>query len=160
MTVLSARRGSAAALFLIAIAVLLTSLVGSAAARPTAPAGADSAAFKFKTFHTPSGNIQCGIVKSGGRWSIRCDTYERDWSPPPKDCVDGDNGGSIGMGGKSRPRFICVSDAIDPPGKTLKYGKKLSFGPFLCKSKVKGLKCWNKLGRGFFVSKQSYNFFY
>ena len=42
------------------------------------------------------------------------------------------------MGGKARLRFICVSDALNN-GKTLTYGKSLSYGPFYCKSKVKGL---------------------
>jgi hypothetical protein len=143
----------------------LTVLVGLLLAPPANGApnvnagGAVGAAFKFKSFKTPSGNIQCGIVKSGGRWSIRCDVYEHDWTAPPqkKPCVEGDYGSSLSMGGKAKPKFICVSDAIGAT-KVLKYGKKLEFGPFVCKSKRKGLKCENKLDRGWFLSRQTYRF--
>jgi hypothetical protein len=125
-----------------------------------ASAATGAAAFKYKMFKTPSGNIQCVMLKSGGRWSMRCDVYEHDWTAPPRSrpCEAGDYGSSVSMGGKARPRFICVSDAIGAT-RVLKYGKKLDYGPFLCKSKRKGLKCWNKRDRGWFLSKQRYRFF-
>lgn len=157
MTTSIAHRGLAAVV--IAIAVLLSGLLaGAASARPTAPASAD-AGFKYRMFKTPSGNIECVMYKSGGRWGMRCDVFEHDWTAPPKHCEEGDAGSSVGMGGKARPRFICVSDAIGAE-KVLQYGKTKSYGPFTCKSKRSGLKCWNKLGRGWKLSRESYRFWY
>ncbi len=136
-------------------------LPAAAAPAPTTSAAVTSSAVAYKTkfFHTPSGNIGCGIIKAQGRWSIRCDVKEHDWmAPSGKTCTEGDYGSSLGMGGKARPRFICVSDALNN-GKTLTYGKSLSYGPFYCKSKVKGLKCWNKRAHGWFLSRQTYRLF-
>ncbi len=135
-----------------------TGVLLPAAAAP-APTVSPAAAYKVKFFHTPSGNIGCGMIKSSGRWSIRCDVDEHNWvAPAGGTCTVGDYGSSLGMGGKARPRFICVSDALNS-GKTLSYGKSLSYGPFFCKSKVKGLKCWNKRAHGWFLSRQTYRLF-
>lgn len=139
---------------------------GSAATTPAAVAPTSAVqtaapqAFKMKFFKTPSGNIRCGMFKSGGKWSMRCDIYEHSWvAPGPNPCGGtGDYGSSVGMGGKARPKFICVSDAIDN-GKTLTYGKSLSYGPFFCKSRPKGLTCYNGKGHGWFLSRETVRFF-
>ncbi|MFN8126654.1 MAG: DUF6636 domain-containing protein [Candidatus Nanopelagicales bacterium] len=114
---------------------------------------------RSKFFHTPSGNIRCGMLKAQGRWSMRCDINQHDWrAPSGQTCREGDYGSSVGMGGKAASRFVCVSDALNP-GKALPYGHSLSYGPFFCKSKVKGLKCWNKNAHGWFLSRQRYDLF-
>lgn len=120
-----------------------------------APAG-----IKVEFFKTPSENIRCGMFKSGGKWSMRCDVYEHSWvAPGPDPCGGtGDYGSSVGMGSKNRPKFLCVSDAMDN-GRTLTYGSTLTYGPFFCRSRPKGLKCYNGRGHGWFLSKESYRFF-
>lgn len=156
-----------------AIALMFTgaAAVPAASASPTAPSvvaaasgavaeSAGPAAFRLKFFQTPSGNIRCGMFKSGGKWSMRCDVYDHSWvAPGPNPCGGtGDYGSSVGMGGKGRAKFICVSDAMDS-GRTLTYGTSLTYGPFFCKSRPKGLKCYNGRGHGWFLSRESYRLF-
>ncbi len=116
--------------------------------------------FRIKFFQTPSGNIRCGMFKSGGKWSMRCDVLSHDWvAPGPNPCGGtGDYGSSVGMGGNGRAKFVCVSDAMDS-GRTLTYGTSLTYGPFFCKSRPKGLKCYNGRGHGWFLSRESYRLF-
>lgn len=135
----------------------------SPSAASTASASLSAAApsgLRMKFFQTPSQNIRCGMFKSGGKWSMRCDVYEHSWvAPGPDPCGGtGDYGSSVGMGRKARPKFLCVSDAMDS-GKTLTYGSTLSYGPFFCRSRPKGLKCFNERAHGWFLSKESYRFF-
>lgn len=129
-----------------------------AQAAPTTPQV--GAGMKMTFFKTPSGNIRCGMFRAGGKWSMRCDVYDHSWvAPGPNPCGGtGDYGSSVGMGRKGHPRFLCVSDAMDN-GPTLTYGKSLSYGPFYCKSRPKGLKCYNAKGHGWFLSRESYRFF-
>ncbi len=148
---------------LVTIAATALVMAGASLAPPASAAAtatpAAPQAMKLKFFKTPSGNIRCGMFRVSGKWSMRCDIYDHDWMSPPKPAsCDFDWGSSVGMGGKSHPRFECVSDAMDN-GMTLAYGKSLSYGPFFCKSRPKGLKCYNKRARGWFLSRESYNFF-
>lgn len=139
-------------------AALLAAAPPAGGAEPGAPSVAP-ARLVIKSFSTPSGNIRCVAVRSGGKWSLRCDTLKRTWQPPPRDCGDfGDNAGSVAMTKRKRPRFICVSDAVDP-GRVLKYGRVWDKGPFTCKSRRKGLRCYNLGGHGWFLSRESYRLF-
>lgn len=117
-------------------------------------------AMRMKFFQTPSGNIRCGMFKSSGKWSMRCDIYDHDWVAPPRPtpCDFGDYGSSVGMSRKGPSRFLCVSDAMDG-GSTLTYGTSIQYGPFFCRSRPKGLKCFNANGRGWFLSRESYSLF-
>ena len=149
-------------LALLSAAPLVAALVAAAPPANSAATGVASvtpAKLIIKSFATPSGNIRCAAVKSGGKWSLRCDTLKRDWQPPFRECGDfGDNAGSVAMGKRKRSRFICVSDAVDP-GRVLKYGRVWDKGPFTCKSRRKGLKCYNLGGHGWFLSRETYRLF-
>ena len=110
-------------------------------------------------FQTPSHNIGC-VVDSQ---SIRCDTrFQTKYSQPqykPKGCdVDW---GPLGMGPRSRVHVLCVGDtALDPKARVLKYGEsKLFGGKFRCTSRISGLRCQNRAGHGFFLSRQKQSIF-
>jgi hypothetical protein len=115
-------------------------------------------AFTFEQFHTPSGNINCGI----GGGSVRCDTTEHTWPVPPKPATcEFDWGGSVGVGRKDPAEFLCVSDAVGgPDSQVLGYGERISVNRFRCASKTKGVRCVNrKSGHGFFVSRETVRLF-
>jgi hypothetical protein len=122
-----------------------------------------SAAFSFKAFHTPSGNITC--VASGDRATnrnlgLRCDITRHTWRAPKqtKPCDAGDYGSSLGLSRRGKARFICVSDA-PPKSHRLAYGKLWKFGPFSCRVRIAGLRCTNAAKHGWFLSKASYKRF-
>jgi hypothetical protein len=141
-------------------------LAGVTPASSSQPTGATSAVssgagehYTYRSFVTPSGNIRCAAWRSGGKWSMRCDVYEHFWTAPPGSCPDfGDYGSFLGMSKRGWPEFICASDAIDATN-TLYYGQKWRAGPFKCKSRSSGLKCRNKKGHGWFLSRETYRTF-
>ena len=115
-------------------------------------------AFTFEQFHTPSGNINCGM---GGGF-VRCDTTEHTWPIPPKPATcEFDWGGSVGVGRQDPAEFLCVSDAVGgPDSQVLDYGERISLHRFRCVSKTKGVRCVNrKSGHGFFVSREDVRLF-
>ena len=98
----------------LAVLAVLVSLVVAAPA---------SAAFSFKAFHTPSGNITCvasGDRATGKDFALRCDIRSHTWRAPKqtRPCDAGDYGSSLGLTKRGRAQFICVSDA-PPPSKRL-----------------------------------------
>jgi hypothetical protein len=161
--------GRQAALRRTAGAFLGAAVVASGLLVSAAPATAVSASastimqpattFGITSFRTPSGNIRCAAIKSGRKWSLRCDITERSWPPPPGECPDfGDLGNSVAMTKRARSRFICVSDAV-PGRKVLGYGQTWDRGPFTCTSRRKGLRCYNTGGYGWFLSRERYRLF-
>jgi hypothetical protein len=124
--------------------VLLAALVTALAA--ASPASAAT------SFHSPSGNIRCVIVKADG---VRCDITERSFSPPPKPrSCDFDWGNSMSVGVRGRGRFVCVSDAVNA-GRTLGFGQSIRRGRFKCRSRTTGIRCVNLRNRhGFALSRQ------
>ena len=116
-----------------------------------------AAAFTF--FQTPSHNIGCLVDKT----YIRCDTrFMTKYSQPhykPKGCdLDW---GPLGMSPTGRVHVLCVGDtAIDPKARVLKYGESRLFaGKFRCTSRTTGLRCQNRAGHGFFISRQKQSIF-
>jgi hypothetical protein len=59
-----------------------------------------------------------------------------------------------------RVHVTCHGDtAIDPHARVLRYGTTWRGGGFTCTSKTTGLRCRNRSGHGFFMSRQhSYRF--
>jgi hypothetical protein len=108
-------------------------------------------------FRTPSGNIGCGYASGlGGPPSLRCDIRSGLKPKParPRNCVDLEWGDSFEMGVRGRVAVTCHGDtAIDPASRVLRYGKKWSRGGFSCVSRVAGLRCANRSGHGFFLSR-------
>jgi hypothetical protein len=111
-------------------------------------------------FQTPSGNIGCRVVST----SVRCDIFDRSWSPPPKpeDCAFS-WGHSIELH-RSGSTFLCTDDAVISPGggseaPVLHYGKTVGQGPFACQSREQALVCVSKSGHGFLLSFQKLKLF-
>ena len=118
-----------------------------------------SAGASFVYFHTPSHNIGC--VYSSSPASLRCDIRSglRPRPPRPGNC-DVDWGDSYGLGATGRATITCHGDtAIDRNSRILRYGSTWKRGAFTCRSKATGLRCRNRSGHGFFMSRQrSYRF--
>jgi len=125
------------------------------------PAAA-SAAFRIVHFRTPSGNIQCGYVSGGGfPDELRCEILSgvRPLPPKPSSCKF-DWGGGYRLTPTGGARVLCVSDTIRAPKPpVLAYGRTWSGGAFKCLSQSIGLRCSNRSGHGFFLSRErSYAF--
>jgi len=118
-----------------------------------------SAGASFVFFQTPSHNIGC--VYSSSPASLRCDIRSglRPRPPRPGNC-DVDWGDSYGLGATGRATITCHGDtAIDRNSRILRYGSTWKRGAFTCRSKATGLRCHNRSGHGFFMSRQrSYRF--
>jgi hypothetical protein len=117
----------------------------------------------IKTFRTPSGNIGCVYASGqpGAGTSLRCDIRSGLKPKParPKGC-DLDYGDSYELPKTGRTIVVCHGDtAIDPHAHVLAYGKTWRYGGFTCTSKSTGLRCTNRGGHGFFMSRaHSYRF--
>ena len=125
-------------------------------------AGPAAAAFKIVHFRTPSGNIQCGYVSGGGfKPELRCEIRSgvKPLPPKPKSC-EFDWGGGYFLGPTGRAQILCISDTIqvrNPP--VLAYGRTWHGGAFRCLSQAIGLRCSNRAGHGFLLSRErSYSF--
>ncbi|MEQ8307082.1 MAG: hypothetical protein RIA09_11005 [Hoeflea sp.] len=112
-------------------------------------------------FMTPSGNIYCnGMVSGGG--SISCVIVNRSGTPPmprPASCsgvwgheFDLDGTGSARLTCGERPETVDYSDIAQ-------YGLSADFGSITCKSEKTGLTCRNKSGHGFFLSRRKQSVF-
>ena len=114
----------------------------------------------YLAFHSPSGNIQCGM-STGDYAQVRCDmgsltpTYRK----APPDC-EFDWGSSFAVDAGGPGYLACVSDSVaDPGGIELGYGKSISLGPFTCSSEKSGIECGNLGGHGFKLSKAKQKLF-
>ena len=141
---MSTRRARGAALI-----ALCAGLLGTLALAPAAPAA--------KYFHSPSGNIGCGVSRQGAR----CDIREKNWNAPhrPGSC-NRDWGYGLTLGKHGKGRFFCGSDSLLGIGSTLGYGKSTRRGRFKCLSREDGMKCINvRSGHGFFIARERYRRF-
>jgi hypothetical protein len=119
----------------------------------------------IKSFRTPSGNIGCTYFSGGApgqsHASLRCDIRSGFKPQPtrPKNCHL-DYGDSYELGKTGRTILVCHGDtAIDPHARVLAYGKVWHYDGFTCTSKSAGLRCTNRSGHGFFISRgHSYRF--
>ena len=115
-------------------------------------------------FRTPSGNIGCvfasGLTATTAA-SIRCDIRSKQYPAPrrPASC-DLDYGDSFEVGRSGRARPVCHGDtAIDPRSRVLGYGKTWERSGLTCTSRTSGLTCSNRVGHGFFLSRQRWRVF-
>jgi hypothetical protein len=115
-------------------------------------------------FQTPSRNIGCVYVAPFAvkdRPYLRCDIGGglHPLPPRPRGC-DLDWGYGYSMSDTGRARPFCAGDtAKDPRAPVLGYGRTWRRGPFACVSQRSGLRCTNRSGRGFFLSRErSYTF--
>ncbi len=108
-------------------------------------------------FQTPSGNIHC-LFREG---RMRCDVVEHGYEAPPRprDCR-GDWGGSLSLGRDGAARMICTQRTIrDEEAFVLGYGARWVGRTITCESDEAGLRCANRAGRGFQVSRSRLDFF-
>ncbi|MEA2168796.1 MAG: hypothetical protein QOF76_2096 [Solirubrobacteraceae bacterium] len=116
------------------------------------------ASAKLVSFHTPSGNIQCLFAKlQGTRAGLRCEIRVQDnpQAPKPANC-DLDYGDAYGLGPHGRAGRVCHGDTVaDPNGRVLDYGTHLTFHGMTCRSKTSGLRCFNRSGHGFQLSRSA-----
>jgi hypothetical protein len=115
------------------VVALCAGLLGVLALAPAAQAA--------KYFHSPSGNIGCGVSRQGAR----CDIREKNWSPPPRPrSCNLDWGYGLTLGKRGKGRFFCGSDSL------LGVGTRLG----------DGVQCFNvRNGHGFFIARERYRRF-
>ena len=118
-----------------------------------------SAQASFVFFQTPSHNIGC--VYSSSPASLRCDIRSglKPAPPKPRGCMnDWTFGYSVNPTG--RAHTVCAGDTVfSPSARVVRYGTTWRGGAFACKSSRSGLRCRNRSGHGFFLSRQhSYRF--
>jgi Family of unknown function (DUF6636) len=138
--------------------VLAAAVLAGVGAGVAGTARADS----LITFRTPSGNIGCVFSSGfGSPADLRCDIRSRLRPRPhrPRGC-DLDWGDSYEMKATGRVDVTCHGDtAILPNARVLRYGKRWSSHGLACRSRKVGLRCSNRSGHGFFLSRQhSYRF--
>jgi hypothetical protein len=118
---------------------------------------ADQTVTKLTGFTSPTGNIGCYIDQR----SVRCDIGDRDWKPPkaPSSCkLDYGQGIELRAGGAAD--FVCAGDTALGGGDVLEYGTSIGAGLLVCESEESGMSCRDtETGRGFTLSKQSYEIF-
>jgi hypothetical protein len=113
-------------------------------------------------FRTPSGNIYCAYEHySFAPIDLRCEIRSgvKPLPPKPRTC-EFDWGAGYAMRQTGRPHILCISDTIhDFKARVLGYGTTWRGGAFTCTSKTTGLRCSNRSGHGFFLSRErSYSF--
>jgi hypothetical protein len=137
-------------LVLVSVGVAALAAGGSALGQP------GGARDDYAVFHTPSGNIGCGYTGAGGspKGFLRCDigTGIKPAPKKPASCQL-DYGSGYSMGDTGRAKGVCAGDTVLHQGKVLAYGKTWRNGGFTCASKTTGLRCTNRSGHGFFLSK-------
>jgi len=114
-------------------------------------------------FRTPSSNIGClysAEPGTGGPY-LRCDILSGLKPAPkrPRGCtLDWKYGYRIRPTGPALT--VCAGDTtVNRRAKAIPYGGKWSRGGFTCLSRKAGLRCRNRSGHGFFLSKlHSYRF--
>jgi hypothetical protein len=115
----------------------------------------------FVSFRTPTGNSRCQFHSSQteATQALRCD-FASDVDPLPKPAgCPYDWGFSIGLQPRGKPKPLCVSDAVDPGNSVLAYGDTWSEGGIACTSRPTGLRCVNRRGHGFNLTRQRQDIF-
>jgi hypothetical protein len=138
-------------------------LLGAAALTLLALALAAPAQAVLVQFRTPTSNIGCVYSSEPGRTGpyLRCDILSGLKPKPrrPNGCtVDWTFGFQMNRTG--RARTVCAGDtAVNTHAKILRYGHKWTAGGFSCTSRRTGLRCRNRSGHGFSLSRaHSYRF--
>ena len=118
------------------------------------PAASSDAALHSRHFKMPSKNIHCAIFNG----NLRCDILSG-LKPEPKRQCDGDWTGLL-LASKGKANPVCAGDTVVKKGsKTLEYGSRWKRNKITCKSKMTGLRCHNRKGHGFFLSREKWRKF-
>jgi LppP/LprE lipoprotein len=101
----------------------------------------------------PSRNIGC-IFSRSPRY-VRCDVRSGLKPAPPRPAgCDLDWAYGLQMTPVSKPKTFCAGDTALAQGPILAYGATLRIEGFTCLSQRSGLRCTNRAGHGFFLSRQ------
>jgi hypothetical protein len=110
------------------------------------------------TFRMPSGNVFCAYEHYDfAPVDLRCEIRSgvKPLPPRPKACGDAVWGAGYAMRQTGRAHVLCITDTIyDAKAKVLRYGTTWRGGGFTCSSKATGLRCANRSGHGFFLSRE------
>jgi hypothetical protein len=110
----------------------------------------------FEFFRMPSGNIGCAFVARGA--SLRCDILSGLRPEPRGRCELDWTGLNVAATGRARP--TCAGDtAVDRRAPVLRYGRSWRRGGVTCLSRTIGLRCRNRAGHGFFLSRERWRLF-
>lgn len=132
-------RRAAASLTVCALAIALSAVA--------APA---HAALHSRYFKMPSRNIECAMYSA----VLRCD-IRSGLNPEPKRKCELDWTG-LYLGNKAGPE--CAGDTVHKNGSpVLDYGSKWKRQGIVCRSRTSGLRCHNRKGHGFFLSRESWD---
>ena len=128
----------------------LIAVTGLAAAMLlTAPA---HGAIHSRYFKMPSRNIHCAIFSG----NLRCDILSGLNPEPDRECELDWTGLILSSNGKASP--VCAGDTVVKKGsKTLQYGSRWKRHKITCRSSEEGLRCHNRKGHGFFLSRDRWN---
>ncbi|MFF5080927.1 DUF6636 domain-containing protein [Actinoplanes sp. NPDC000266] len=109
------------------------------------------------TFQSPSRNIVCALTTN----EVRCDIFDKNWSPPPQpeDCRQAWGNGMYLESGKAG--FTCAGDTLaGTAARTLDYGEALRAGSIRCDSTAQALTCEDtKSNHGFGLARADYDLF-
>ena len=124
-------------------------------------------AAKNGAFKTPSGNIVCGYsIAPDGNASMECGIKSGLKPPPPRvHCDAGDPNDkrlSLTATGRAVP-VTCAGDpgpfVVETKAGVLAYGRTWSGGGISCASATTGVTCKNRVGHGFFISRERWRVF-
>ena len=119
-----------------------------------APTTSANAALHSRYFKMPSKNIHCAIFSG----NLRCDILSGLKPEPQREC-EGDWTGLI-LASEGKAGAVCAGDTVAKKGSnTLEYGSKWRRNKITCTSKTTGLRCRNRKGHGFFLSRDSWRKF-
>lgn len=117
------------------------------------PAMADVTPFK-----TPSGNIECSIGTGGGPPDLTCTIFEINGAPnvPRPSSCSGPWGHSYELLSRGQVKLGCGGPGrknASPGVEVAPYGVSADWGGISCKSERTGLRCQNREGHGFHLSR-------
>jgi uncharacterized protein DUF6636 len=133
-------------------AILLVAAVCTVAAAGQA---ASAPSVRLIGFRMPSRNIACQYFRAefGHKAVIRCDLLSGLRPQPTRHCELDWAGVAMTRRGKASP--VCAGDTVyDKRLRILHYGHTWKHRGIGCKSTRAGLKCHNRRGHGFFLSRQ------
>lgn len=116
-----------------------------------------------KVFATPSGNIVCGgdnITSSGN--ALTC--YIQNVAKKPAKCSEG-VGLEFTLNQTGKGKLQCTNHEFEPENeaeditKIIPYGSSINGNGWTCTSQTTGMRCVNKSGHGFQLSKSKQTLF-
>lgn len=113
-------------------------------------------------FNSPSGNISCGSFDD--HTAVSCYIAHKDnpkpAKPKPKSCRYGDWGNEFWLDNKGKADMGCYTDfPYFENAKILPYGKSINGRGWTCTSQTTGMRCVNKDGHGFSLSRAKQTLF-